>query len=600
MLRCSPSMTPHPPRALLAVFALLLALGGALAAAALERTPSHLALSWPGDPRTTLSICWRTAPEVEDSVVQLSLSRGFEGFDRAARIEVTGASRPWSPSNGRGGEGARIHEVEVTGLLADREYTYRVGTGHPGEWSEPATFWTAPAPDSPVTFLHVTDPQSRVRKHFALWAALLARARADQPNARFVLVTGDLVDQGYVQEQWDLFFETAQADLSALPIAPAIGNHDVIRDETAEHFKAHFHLPRNGPEGMEEEVYSFEYGPVHVAVLDTERELALQAEWLRADMADVELPWKVVALHRGPYGSQYDSDHVRRALGPAFDELGIDLVLAGHDHAYVRSHPMSGGARVEEGRGPVYVVAGSAGPKFYPRTFREWQKRVVDQETQIYVAASVTPDKLWLRAFTIDGMLVDNLTLRKAAAPPPEVAGLVAVADDHKVTLHWDPPGGSWVDEVHVFVADPLGGVPAQPAHVLRPEVDHVGTRGLSNGVDYTFVVRTVSKEGIASPGVGVAATPVRRDLHCADATLAAVIVDRDHDRRHDRRVGVSIGRDEILVAAPFRLALGKRDLRVITADPKAKARVIDDDQGLAIVVRARDGTKRRYPVLFD
>ncbi len=593
-------MLPHPSRALPFAVALLVALGGLQAAAALERTPSHVALSWPGDPRTTLSVCWRTLPEVEASVVQLSLSRGFEGFDRGARIEVEGSSRDWTPADARRGEAARIHEVEVTGLLPDREYTYRVGTGMPGEWSEPAEFRTAPAPGAPVTFLHLTDPQSRSRKHFSLWGSLLARARADHPNAQFVLVTGDLVDQGYVQEQWDLFFETAQSDLAAVPIAPAIGNHDVIKDAEARHFKAHFHLPRGGPEGMEEEVYSFEYGPVHVAVLNTERELARQAEWLRQDMADVDLPWRVVALHRGPYGSQYDSAHVRRALGPAFDELGVDLVLAGHDHAYIRSHPMAGEEAVDEGLGTLYVCAGSAGPKFYPRTFRDWQKRVVDQQTQIYVAASATRDKLWLRAFTVDGMLVDNVTLRKAAAPPPDVAGLVAVADDHKVTLHWTPPGGSWVDEVQVFVADPLGGLPSEPTHVLRPEVDHVGTRSLNNGVDYTFVVRTVSAEGVTSEGVAISATPVRRDPHCADAALAAVIVDRDRDRRADRRVEVVIAEDAIQISAPFRLDLQRKDLRVITSDPRARARVVEEDGALAVVVRARDGTRRRHPVRVD
>ncbi len=591
---------PRPlTRILLAAAALALLLPWT-AARALERTPTHVALSWPGDPRTTQSFCWRTAPEVEDGVVQLTLSRGFDGFERGARIQVEGTSRAWEPIPGDGGDPARIHEVEVTGLLPDTAYTYRLGSGAEGEWSEPATFVTAPDPDVPITFLHLTDPQSRARKHFELWGRLLARARGDHPQARFLLVTGDLVDQGYLQKQWDLFFDTAQTDLSSLPLAPAIGNHDVLKDKTAEHYRSHFHLPRNGPEGMEEEAYSFDYGPVHVAVLNTERELTAQAEWLREDMADVELPWRVVALHRGPYGSKYDSHHIRDAWCPAFDDLGVDLVLAGHDHAYVRSHPMRGEEQVEEGLGAIYVCAGSAGPKFYPRTFRPWQRRVVDLETQIYVSVAATEQRLWLRAFTVDGLLVDHMTLRKAQAPPPEVSDLVAVADDHKVSLRWTPPGGQWAHRIHVYQLDADGEPHDEPVQDLDTRVDRVGIRSLNNGVEYTFVVQTVSAEGVRSDGLRVSATPVRRDPHCADVTLAAVIVDRDRDQRHDRRVDVEIGREAIHISAPFQLDLERRDLDVIACDPRAKVRVLAGGDGLAILVRARDGTRRMYPVVVE
>ncbi len=567
---------------------------------ALDATPSHLALTMAEDPRTSQAFCWRTEVAVVESVVQLAVAEDFRGFEGTALVVAGGSSRAWIPPDGAGDDGARIHEAVVAGLLPDTAYTYRVGSGAEGEWSEPGTFVTAPDDDSPITFVHMTDPQSRSRKHFGLWGTLLARARSDHPQARFAVVTGDLVDQGYVQTQWDLFFDVARGELASLPIVPAIGNHDVIRDRTAEHYRSHFHLPANGPEGMEEEAYSFDYGPLHVAVLDTERELALQTEWLRADLAGSDRPWQVVALHRGPYGSKYDSDHIRRAWGPVFDEMGVDLVLAGHDHAYVRSHPMEAEVRVEEGQGTIYICGGSAGPKFYARTFRPWQARVVDLETQIYSAVSVTEEKLWLRAFSVDGLLIDSFTLRRASAPPPEVAGLVAVADDHRVSLHWSPPKDRWIAGIQVFVADPLGGLPDRPAQELQPDSRQVGIRGLNNGVDYTFVVRTVSPDGVVSEGISTAATPVRRDAHCADANIASVLVDRDRDRRHDRHVKVEIGEQEVRVAGPAGLALARRDLTVLTTDPKARVKVQSDGGGLTIVVRARDGTRRRYPVVIS
>ena len=157
-------MSRSLPPAVLVAAALTLAIFAA-PAVALERTPTHVALSWPGDPRTTQSFCWRTLPEIEGTVVQLTLALGFDGFERGARIQVEGASRAWEPIAGDGGDPARIHEAEVSGLLPDTAYIYRIGSGAPDEWGEPATFVTAPDPDIPVTFLHLTDPQSRARKH---------------------------------------------------------------------------------------------------------------------------------------------------------------------------------------------------------------------------------------------------------------------------------------------------------------------------------------------------------------------------------------------------------------------------------------------------
>ncbi|MDN5907932.1 MAG: metallophosphoesterase, partial [Staphylococcus equorum] len=60
---------------------------------------------------------------------------------------------------------------------------------------------------------------------------------------------------------------------------------------------------------------------------------------------DKEFDWKVVMFHQSIYasGKQSTSDDVsknRDALVPVFDEVGIDLVLMGHDHSYARSHHM--------------------------------------------------------------------------------------------------------------------------------------------------------------------------------------------------------------------------------------------------------------------
>src|SRR5690606_31561937 len=99
------------------------------------------------------------------------------------------------------------------------------------------------------------------------------------------------------------------------------GNHEYETDD-AEPFRDVFVLPENGgPDGLER-WYSYDWGDLHVAVLDTEVDFAAQAEWLREDLEKNELPWTIVLLHRPPYtAGDHGADlEVRETFHPIFVE----------------------------------------------------------------------------------------------------------------------------------------------------------------------------------------------------------------------------------------------------------------------------------------
>src|SRR5660397_196392 len=185
-----------------------------------------------------------------------------------------------------------------------------------------------------------------------------------------------------------------KVELMNFPIVPTLGNHDVMNSNNtntnAKNFTDSFNLPKEintgAPSGT---VYSFDYGNTHIAVMNTEcgtMNLKEQADWLRRDMAGSTKLWKIVALHRGPYGATYDESIIRNAWAPVFYELGIDLVLQGHDHNYVRSYMMKSGAEVKNGIGTLYITGNTGGVKFYPLRWRIWQKVDLQPRTQMYIA----------------------------------------------------------------------------------------------------------------------------------------------------------------------------------------------------------------------
>ncbi|MCU6796935.1 S-layer homology domain-containing protein [Paenibacillus sp. WQ 127069] len=378
------------------------------------KLPEHLNLTWQHDPKTTQSFTWRTAQGRLGTVVEYMQTSDYSGFPSQSAQHITGTEVPFPSDVGE----MLMHEAEAVDLQPGVSYTYRVGSGKDGEWSGPFQFVTAPEEQLPFTFLFVSDTQAAADptsvSGYGVWGEMLNKALDQQPDARFLLLSGDIVDVGYSQAHWERWFEAAKDKLPGLNMVPTLGNHDVLKTGT-KNFRAQFQLPQNGPAGEKELAYSFDYGSVHLAVLNSEGSLSAQAAWLREDMMASELPWKIVAFHRSPYQSHAAraSLDVKDAWTPIFDEAGVDLVLTGHDHAYMRSWPLYKGQNVAEGEGTTYVIGGTAGPKFYDMGDYPWMKVKFDDNTQIFSAVTVAKADLTFKVTARDGSSVDSFTIHK-------------------------------------------------------------------------------------------------------------------------------------------------------------------------------------------
>ena len=182
-----------------------------------------------------------------------------------------------------------------------------------------------------------------------------------------------------------------------LPFYPAAGNHEYHTLDAAP-FRAVFALP--GPAG--EKWYSYDWGRVHFAALDTEADYATQAAWLDADLAATTRPWKVLYFHKPPYSSgSHGSDRsLRAALAPVLERHGVQLVLAGHDHDYERIAPQGG---------VQHVVTGGGGVGTRPvgtSSFTELSVDVIH-----FVHAEVSADQLVLHAIDGTGAEFDSVVV---------------------------------------------------------------------------------------------------------------------------------------------------------------------------------------------
>jgi len=335
------------------------------------------------------------------------------------------------------------HAVPLDGLEPDTIYYYHVmSNGQP--LTSPKAFSTAKPPSQRnFTFAVFGDSGTGSRPQFAIAAAV----QAESPD--FVLVTGDvlyghaeranLISRGLLDdyewntdltepEFWDpYYFLPYQEIVNNTCVFTATGNHDFGIENT-------LYLPHNNPLETER-FYSFNYGHGRIIAIDSNvaavgriyQPKEEQLQWLRANLEeanqDPDIAWKIVFLHHGPFSSGQRNPNrpeaaITKIYVPIFEEFGVDVVFAGHDHAYERSCLVFyGNCTAPDEQGILYVVTGGGGhPVLHPDVCRgdcPWPR--FRAEAHHFVHVTVEGDTLTGRAIDVDGEVIDTFVVRKGA-----------------------------------------------------------------------------------------------------------------------------------------------------------------------------------------
>ncbi len=373
----------------------------------------QVTLTWSDCPQTTQTIQWRTNMETERGAVAYLKKSAYNRFTPGKPQVVEATSLPLHTPRVTNDPYCRRHTVVLTDLEPDTAYLYAVGDGTEEGWGELAEFSTAPAEARPFSFIYMGD----VQNGFERWRTLATRAYRDRPDAAFYLLAGDLVNRGNDRDDWDDFFFNARGVFDRRPVAPALGNHEYHSGQEPHLYHALFTLLENGPKTVPaERAYRFRYGNALFVVLDSNLDPEAQTEWLDESLADPDAVWKFVAFHHPIYSSspRRDNPWLRDAWLPIFDKHHVDLVLQGHDHAYLRTYPMKENARVDgAAQGTIYLVS-MAGTKMYEQDKRDYAEvGFVNTSTFQVLDIQLHGNRLVYHAYDIDGNRVDDFVIEK-------------------------------------------------------------------------------------------------------------------------------------------------------------------------------------------
>jgi predicted phosphodiesterase len=286
-------------------------------------------------------------------------------------------------------EGVRYHHhVCLEGLEAGAQYFYRVLPDR-----DIKKFTTVPEYADSFSFVIFGDTRGDSIVHQSVIDRIAAY------GIDFLVHTGDLVLEGDDTDNWRTFFNVEDTILQHTLFVPALGNHE----KPYWPYDTLFALPDS------EYFYSFRYGNAMFIILDTDGDVeGLQKEWLAGRLAsarsDKTIDWLFVVFHRPAYsaGRYGDRMRIRDAWSLLFEEYGVDIAFAGHDHNYQRT---------EEINGVIYVISGGGSAILYDVEDRDWL--ACGEPVYHFCLIQIDGRRMTLRAIKPDGAVFDTLVIEK-------------------------------------------------------------------------------------------------------------------------------------------------------------------------------------------
>jgi hypothetical protein len=302
-----------------------------------------------------------------------------------------------------------VHEAHVCGLSPDTTYYYAVGGD--GWYGNVYSVKTGPPIGSPASFRFSVVGDSNA--FYWLFEQVATKMATYSPD--WMLFTGDLVNSGFSQSEWEEWFSAAGPFVAHVPTMTVHGNHE----DMATGYFALFALP-----GIEE-IYSFDYGNAHFVVLnDSPRPGELltgrQAAFLDADLTAAEArptppKWYFTSHHRPMFASDPGGGSnltVRSAWQPIYEKHHTDVDLNGHDHHFEMTTPILGDAVATSG-GIRYVTSAGGGALFDSTDAVKNPWSIAYYVGLSFAMVDVKDDSVKITGYRTDGTAIHSISLTK-------------------------------------------------------------------------------------------------------------------------------------------------------------------------------------------
>ena len=333
-------------------------------------------------------------------------------------------------------------------LIPGTKYYYKLTDAYNGAYT--GSFMTAPENNADnVKFLAFgdtrADPGLVPYAYDSVCEAMNTFIAANPDYQTVTFLVGDWIQDDTENDWQNMFFNRSLSNAlklhAKMPINGCVGNHDMNVNGGAVYEKYYPYPYESGGR-----YWSFDYGPVHFAIVDQYTNYSsgsTQLSWLNNDLATSDKLWKIIVLHEPGWsaGPHPDNSSVQNYIQPLCLTHGVDIVFGGHNHNYARC----------DVDGVQHVTTGGGGAPVRPVNLDMNQYVVYAESNLQFCELEIQGDTLYFTARRLDLSVIDsfNKTIPwpKATQPSP-TDGAVNVTLDPILT--WTPGDGAASHNVYM------------------------------------------------------------------------------------------------------------------------------------------------------
>jgi hypothetical protein len=160
--------------------------------------------------------------------------------------------------------------------------------------------------------------------------------------------------------------------------------------------------------GQPSMVFAFDAGLARIILLDSEKSVSSNAEFLEKELQATEQPWKIVVtttpLYTSPSDHRADKDQTT-ALQPLLDKYGVDLVMWGDNHNYERIKFPN--------KHTVFIQSGTGGESHYEFEGQINESIYQNDKDYGFTKIVVSPSSLMGQFISHSGKILDNFSIIK-------------------------------------------------------------------------------------------------------------------------------------------------------------------------------------------
>lgn len=347
-----------------------------------------------------------------------------------------------------------VCKAQLTNLAANTTYYYQAISSTTK--SDIQSFTTTGTNASKKSFLFLTDIQSSGGSFKNAENLIQAIQTASNTTPNLVVMTGDQVDRGGIEQQWVDYYKYIPSLHDKLH-ATVPGNHEYyLTSQSGYHNNSIYNQftnnPMNGPADRLGSSYYFVWDQILFIMLDTVKrdyDVTAQQEWFKDVVKNNPSQWIIVGSHPGVYATgAYDDDAttMRRNWLKIFEECQVDLALNGHEHVYCRKTTRYGGSTsstnagaVDEELGVTYLQGAAAGLKSYsdkmkPALLDDFD--IIEKSNNMGVLVSVETGRLIIKCYMASGLVIDQFELY--AKRPAEVTNTSKEEIMESISVEYD------------------------------------------------------------------------------------------------------------------------------------------------------------------